>query len=83
MARPGTNAGMPLASHSAKSVHKRVLELGSGLSTLIMAYAFEAAGAGMIVTSLEDHAGYAEQNAQSMLREHGLEDYASVIEARY
>lgn len=59
----------------------RVLELGSGLSTLVMAYAMEAAGAGSIC-SLEDHAGYAARTRR-LLREHNLETYAEVIATRF
>ena len=43
-------------------IHKerptRVLELGSGMSTLVIAYALESTGQGTLC-SLEDHAGYA------------------------
>jgi len=58
----------------------RVLELGSGLSTLVMAYALEAAGQGTLC-SLEDHAGYAARTRR-LVREHGLDAYAEVIETR-
>ncbi len=58
----------------------RVLELGSGLSTLVMAYALESTGRGTL-GALEDHAGYAARTRR-LLREHGLDAYADVIEAR-
>ena len=59
----------------------RVLELGSGLSTLVMAYALEASGQGTLC-SLEDHAGYAARTRR-LLREHGLDAYAEVNETRF
>ncbi len=59
----------------------RALELGSGLSTLVMAYALEESGQGTLC-SLEDHAGYAARTRRQ-LREHGLDVYADVIEARF
>lgn len=58
-----------------------VLELGSGLSTLVMAYAVEACGKGTI-TSMDDSAGYAVRTRR-YLREHSLEAHANVITARF
>lgn len=58
-----------------------VLELGSGLSTVVMAYALEACGNGT-VTSLDDSAGYAERTRR-YLREHSLEAHAKVITTRF
>lgn len=54
-----------------------VLELGSGLSTLVMAYALEEAGGGKLV-ALEDHRGYAERTRR-MLADHGLHGCAQVV----
>ncbi len=58
---------------------KRILELGSGLSTLLMAYTLEENGSGNIL-ALEDHPGYAAKTRR-LLAEHGLEAYARVIDA--
>ncbi len=58
---------------------RRVLELGSGTSTLITAYAIKAMGGGM-VTSLEQKKQFAEQSLQNV-RKHGLQDVATVIYA--
>lgn len=58
----------------------RVLELGSGLSTLVMAHALEQnRGSGELV-SLEHHAHFAAQT-RSLLAEHGLEGRARVLDA--
>ena len=54
-----------------------VLELGSGLSTVVMAYALEANGNGTL-TSLDDHAGYTARTRRHV-REHNLDAYAKVI----
>lgn len=58
---------------------KRVLELGSGLSTLLMAYALEANGAGKL-QALENHAESAART-QRLLSEHHLQPYAQVLDA--
>lgn len=58
-----------------------VLELGSGLSTVVMAYALEACGKGKL-TSLDDHAGYAART-RGHLRDHDLDAYANVILTRF
>ena len=55
------------------------LELGSGLSTLVIAYALEEVGEGEVI-SLEDHRGYAARTRR-LLSEHGLSDYAQVLDA--
>ncbi len=65
--------------HEERPTH--VMELGSGLSTVVMAYALEACGNGS-VTSLDDHAGYAART-RSQLREHGLDEYAKVVLTRF
>ena len=58
---------------------KTVLELGSGLSSLVMAYALEANGIGELV-SLEDGLEYAVAT-RNLLAEHGMEARATVIDA--
>lgn len=58
-----------------------VMELGSGLSTLVMAYALEACGKGTL-TALENHAGYAARTSRQ-LREHKLDAYAKVALTRF
>ena len=57
----------------------RVLELGSGLSTLTIAYGLQANGYGQLV-SLEDNPGHA-ANTRRLLAEHGLTESATVIDA--
>lgn len=57
----------------------RVLELGSGLSTLVMAYALETNGQGEVF-ALEDNAAHA-NNTRRLLAEHGLSEYAQVLDA--
>ncbi len=56
-----------------------VLELGSGTSTLVTAYALKAIGGGT-VTSLEQKEQFATQSVQNV-RKHGLQDVATVIYA--
>lgn len=55
------------------------LELGSGVSTLVAAYAMERVGQGEIV-SLEHEACFAEAT-NALLRRHGLDHVASVVHA--
>ena len=57
----------------------RVLELGSGLSTLTIAYGLQAQGFGTLF-SLEDVPAHA-ANTRRLLAEHGLTDYAIVLDA--
>ncbi len=56
-----------------------VIELGSGFSTLVLAYALEAKGKGKLM-ALEDNARFA-AITRRLLAEHGLEEYAAVIDA--
>ncbi|MYE27433.1 MAG: class I SAM-dependent methyltransferase [Chloroflexi bacterium] len=56
-----------------------VIELGSGFSTLVLAYALEAKGEGRLI-ALEDNACFAAVTRR-LLAEHGLEQYATVIDA--
>ena len=63
----------------ADKAPKYVLELGSGMSTLVMAYALESAEGGHL-TALEDIPTVA-RNTRELLSEHGLSQYARVIDA--
>jgi predicted O-methyltransferase YrrM len=56
-----------------------VVETGSGVSTLIVAYALEKLGRGRVV-ALDHDAAYAEKTRAEIAR-HGLEAYASVVHA--
>lgn len=58
---------------------KTVVELGSGVSTLVAAYALEQNGEGRLV-SLDQDAGYGAATAEQ-LRRHGLDARAQVIHA--
>lgn len=58
---------------------KRIVELGSGVSTLVMAYAARQAGVGEI-TSLDHDAVYADITRRN-LTAHGLSDIARVLDA--
>jgi predicted O-methyltransferase YrrM len=55
---------------------RRVLELGSGLSTLLLAHAFRRAGEGAVL-SLDDDARWAAQTTATLKRE-GLSGFAEV-----
>lgn len=56
-----------------------VVELGSGFSTLVLAYALKAKGEGRLI-ALEDNVRFA-AITRRLLAEHGLEQYATVIDA--
>lgn len=56
---------------------KVILELGSGVSTLISAYCLSKNGSG-IVFSLDHEREYADLT-KSLIKEHGLEDFVDVI----
>jgi predicted O-methyltransferase YrrM len=58
---------------------RTVVELGSGASTVLIAYALEQQGGGRVV-SLDHDAAYAEQT-RARLRLHGLNDVAEVLDA--
>jgi predicted O-methyltransferase YrrM len=58
---------------------KTVVELGSGVSTVLMAYALEQLGGGMVI-SLEEEEKYVEET-RARLRQYGLEKYARVVHA--
>jgi predicted O-methyltransferase YrrM len=56
-----------------------ILEVGSGVSTLVAAYCLKQLGSGSIV-SLDDDATFA-ATSRAHLRAHGLQDFASVLHA--
>lgn len=58
---------------------QRIVELGSGVSTLVMAYAVRQAGAGEVI-SLDHDAVYADIT-RANLKAHGLSDVARVLDA--
>jgi predicted O-methyltransferase YrrM len=58
---------------------KLILELGSGISTIIAGYALERIGAGRIL-SLDDGAEFA-QTTRSRLDQHGVSAFAQVVHA--
>lgn len=68
-----------LASMVLKHQPRQILELGSGASTIVLAYALERLGSGH-VTALEHNAQYAEASRKT-LRQHGLAHRATVIHA--
>ena len=57
-----------------------IVETGSGVSTLICAYALERAGSGGRVVALDHDARYADKT-RALLAQHGLADRATVIHA--
>ncbi len=57
----------------------RVVELGTGTSTLVTAYALKALGAGTVI-SLEQKEPFATHSARNV-RRHGLQDVATVVYA--
>lgn len=58
---------------------QRVLELGSGTSSVVLGYALERAGGGRLL-SLDHDDAYAEKTRQH-LRRHGLDERAAVLHA--
>lgn len=58
---------------------RRVLELGSGTSSVVLGYALERAGGGRLL-SLDHDDAYAEKTRQH-LRRHGLDDRTAVLHA--
>jgi predicted O-methyltransferase YrrM len=56
-----------------------VVECGAGVSSLVLGYALESAGAGRLV-SFEHDAGHAERTA-ALVRRHGLEQQVEVVHA--
>jgi predicted O-methyltransferase YrrM len=58
---------------------KLILELGSGVSTLIAAYALKKNGGGRIISL--DHLDRCVETARQNIGQHGLQDYVSVVHA--
>lgn len=56
-----------------------VVELGAGVSTLVLGYALESAGAGRLI-AFEHDAGHAQRSAD-LVRRHGLEGRVEVVHA--
>lgn len=79
----GWSASPALASRLYSLIVSRqpttVLELGSGVSTVVMAYAIEKIGAGHIV-SIDHEEAYAEKT-KAELKRHGLDHIATVLYA--
>jgi predicted O-methyltransferase YrrM len=69
-----------LAELVAREQPKLVVETGSGVSTLVIAYALERLGAGGRVVALDHDPGYA-QATRELIAAHGLDAYATVIDA--
>jgi hypothetical protein len=71
--------GVLLLKELLRGKPRRVIELGSGVSTLITAYCLERQGGGRL-TSIEHDQAFLEQTEQS-LRDHGLTDYVELRHA--
>ena len=71
--------GVMLAQLVADRRPELVVETGSGVSTVIIAYALEKLGRGRVI-ALEHDPEYA-QRTREELRRHGLEAFATVVEA--
>ncbi|HEY3805136.1 MAG TPA: class I SAM-dependent methyltransferase [Kofleriaceae bacterium] len=69
-----------LAELVAQGRPKLVVETGSGVSTLVLAYALERLGDGGRVVALDHDPRYAAATRE-LIRAHGLEAYATVIDA--
>lgn len=69
-----------LYRHIAANRPGAIVELGSGVSTLVAAAALAANGEGGVVHSLDHDPGYATKTRELLAR-HGLEQYARVHEA--
>lgn len=68
-----------LAELIARDAPRVVVETGSGVSTLVIAYALEKLGRGKVV-ALEHEPAFAHAT-RALIAEHGLEAYATVIDA--
>ena len=64
----------------ARERPKLVVETGSGVSTLVLAYALEKLGNDGRVIALDHDPKYAE-HTRALVRAHGLEAYATVVDA--
>ena len=69
-----------LADLVARERPKLVVETGSGISTLVIAYALEKLGANGRVVALDHNPEYAARTRE-LIRAHGLEAFASVVDA--
>lgn len=74
------DAALLLAELIARDRPKLVVETGSGVSTLVIAYALDRLGEGGRVVALDHDAAYAERT-RALIREHGLEATAQVVTA--
>ncbi len=70
---------LALSGYIRKTRPARVLELGSGASTLVIARALQLCGGGRVI-SLEHDANYFEETA-NLIKEHGLGDFVTVLHA--
>lgn len=68
-----------LARHARAAKPRCVVECSSGISTLVLARCLQLNGAGRVI-SLEHDRHYAEQT-RAQLRQHGLQDWALVLDA--
>jgi hypothetical protein len=79
----GWSASPALASRLYSLIEENkpsyILELGSGVSTIVMAYAIEKAGTGRLISI--DHDEQYAQKTRDELKRHRLEKYASVVHA--
>lgn len=69
--------GVLLISEILKKKPRLVLELGSGVSTLLTAYCLEKAGRGRVI-SFDHDEKYCVQSRER-IREHGLDDIAEIV----
>ncbi len=70
---------LEVARHARSLQHATVLECSSGISTLVLARCMQLNGSGKVY-SLEHDRHFAAQT-RAQLRRHGLQDWATVIEA--
>lgn len=70
---------LEVARHARGLKHATVLECSSGISTVVLARCMQLNGTGRVY-SLEHDARFAEQT-RAQLRRHGLQDWATVIDA--
>lgn len=68
-----------LARMIADEKPELILETGSGVSTLVAAYALQRLGRGKVV-ALEHEPAYAEKT-RALIAQHGLSDYATIVDA--
>lgn len=68
-----------LASHILLTRPETVVELGAGLSTLVIGYALKKTGRGKLV-SVEHHKAYS-QKIETMVQAHGLESHVQIVQS--